>query len=213
MGSSGSGKSTLVKLLLRLYDPSSGTVSLDGVDLRELNQQDLRSAIGLVSQEPFLFHGTVADNIRYGSFLASDASVAAAARQAEADGFIQALPDGYNTVVGERGIASAGASVNGLHWLEHFERPPVLTSTATASVDNETEAAIQRSLERITRHRTTIVVAHRLSTVRHADRIVVLDHGQLVEQGDHQGLLEQDGIYARLWKVQSGWRPGDLALR
>ena len=211
VGSTGSGKSTLVKLLMRLYDPSSGTVSLDGVDLRELNQQDLRSAIGLVSQEPFLFHGTVADNIRYGSFLASDASVAAAARQAEADGFIQALPDGYNTVVGERGIRLSGGQRQRIALARAILKdPPVLIlDEATASVDNETEAAIQRSLERITRHRTTIVVAHRLSTVRHADRIVVLDHGQLVEQGDHQGLLQQDGIYARLWKVQSGWRPGD----
>ena len=200
-----------MKLLLRLYDPSSGTVSLDGVDLRELNQQDLRSAIGLVSQEPFLFHGTVADNIRYGSFLASDASVAAAAQQAEADRFIQALPDGYNTVVGERGIRLSGGQRQRIALARAILKdPPVLIlDEATASVDNETEAAIQRSLERITRHRTTIVVAHRLSTVRHADRIVVLDHGQLVEQGDHQGLLQQDGIYARLWKVQSGWRPGD----
>ena len=200
-----------MKLLLRLYDPSSGTVSLDGVDLRELNQQDLRSAIGLVSQEPFLFHGTVADNIRYGSFLASDASVAAAARQAEADGFIQALPDGYNTVVGERGIRLSGGQRQRIALARAILKdPPVLIlDEATASVDNETEAAIQRSLERITRHRTTIVVAHRLSTVRHADRIVVLEQGQLVEQGDHQGLLQQDGIYARLWKVQSGWRPGD----
>ena len=211
VGSTGSGKSTLVKLLLRLYDPSSGTVRLDGVDLRELNQQDLRSAIGLVSQEPFLFHGTVADNIRYGSFLASDASVAAAARQAEADGFIQALPDGYNTVVGERGIRLSGGQRQRIALARAILKdPPVLIlDEATASVDNETEAAIQRSLERITRHRTTIVVAHRLSTVRHADRIVVLEHGQLVEQGDHQCLLQQDGIYARLWKVQSGWRPGD----
>ena len=211
MGSTGSGKSTLVKLLLRLYNPSSGTVSLDGVDLRELNQQDLRSAIGLVSQEPFLFHGTVADNIRYGSFSASDAAVAAAAQQAEADRFIQALPDGYETVVGERGIRLSGGQRQRIALARAILKdPPVLIlDEATASVDNETEAAIQRSLERITRHRTTIVVAHRLSTVRHADRIVVLDHGQLVEQGDHQGLLEQDGIYARLWKVQSGWRPGD----
>ena len=118
VGSTGSGKSTLVKLLLRLYDPSSGTVSLDGVDLRELNQQDLRSAIGLVSQEPFLFHGTVADNIRYGSFLASDASVSAAARQAEADGFIQALPMATRPWSVSGVFASAAASVNGLHWLE-----------------------------------------------------------------------------------------------
>ena len=164
-----------------------------------------------MSQEPFLFHGTVADNIRYGSFLASDASVAAAARQAEADGFIQALPDGYNTVVGERGIRLSGGQRQRIALARAILKdPPVLIlDEATASVDNETEAAIQRSLERITRHRTTIVVAHRLSTVRHADRIVVLEHGQLVEQGDHQGLLKQDGIYARLWKVQSGWRPGD----
>ena len=211
VGATGSGKSTLVKLLLRLYEPSGGRICLDGIDLRELRLQELRSAIALVSQEPFLFHGTVAENIRYGSFEASDGAVATAARQAEAAGFIEALPHGYATVVGERGIRLSGGQRQRIALARAILRdPPVLIlDEATASVDNETEAAIQRSLQRITANRTTVVLAHRLSTVRRADRIVVLEQGQLVEQGDHQTLLRQGGAYARLWRVQTGLRESD----
>ena len=214
VGSTGSGKSTLVKLLLRLYDPDSGVLRLDGNDLRDLDLKELRSAIGLVSQEPFLFHGSVAENIRYGSFSASDSAVAEAARLAEAEEFITGLPQGYATVVGERGIRLSGGQRQRVALARAILKdPPILIlDEATASVDNETEAAIQRSLERITADRTTLVVAHRLSTVRHAHRIVVMEQGRLVEQGDHSSLLRSGGSYARLWRVQAGLRRSDTLL-
>ena len=205
VGATGSGKSTLVKLLLRLYEPSGGRICLDGIDLRELRLQDLRSAIALVSQEPFLFHGTVAENIRYGSFEASDGAVATAARQAEAAGFIEALPHGYATVVGERGIRLSGGQRQRIALARAILRdPPVLIlDEATASVDNETEAAIQRSLQRITANRTTVVVAHRLSTVRKADQILVLDRGRLVQRGSYAQLVSQPGVFADLMGRQT----------
>jgi ATP-binding cassette subfamily B protein len=214
VGSTGSGKSTLVKLLLRLYDPDSGVLRLDGSDLRDLDLNELRSAIGLVSQEPFLFHGSVAENIRYGSFSASDSAVAEAARLAEAEEFITGLPQGYATVVGERGTRLSGGQRQRVALARAILKdPPILIlDEATASVDNETEAAIQRSLERITADRTTLVVAHRLSTVRHAHRIVVMEQGRLVEQGDHSSLLRSGGSYARLWRVQAGLRRSDTLL-
>ena len=208
VGATGSGKSTIVKLLLRLYALDGGRILLDGQPIESLRLDDLRRAIGLVSQEVFLFHGTVAENIAYGSFLATASEIAAAARQAEADGFIDALPMGYDTVVGERGVRLSGGQRQRLALARAILKdPPVLIlDEATAAVDNETEAAIQRSLERITAERTTLVIAHRLSTVRHADRIVVLDHGRIVESGRHDDLIRRDGAYAALWRVQAGLR-------
>ena len=208
VGSTGSGKSTLVKLLLRFHDPQSGRLLLDGIDLQELELADLRGAIGLVSQEPFLFHGTVAENITYGSFAASPAAIARAASLAEAAGFIEALPQGYDTLVGERGIRLSGGQRQRIALARAILKdPPVLVlDEATASVDNETEAAIQRSLDLITAGRTTLVIAHRLSTVRHAHRIVVLENGGIVEQGSHDELIAAAGAYARLWRVQAGLR-------
>ena len=209
VGATGSGKSTLVKLLLRLYGIQAGRILLDGQPIDDLRLDDLRRAIGLVSQEVFLFHGTVAENIAYGSFDAPRASIERAARLAEASGFIEALPHGYDTVVGERGQRLSGGQRQRIALARAILKdPPVLVlDEATAAVDNETEAAIQRSLDRLTADRTTVVIAHRLSTVRHADRIVVMDHGRIVETGVHEELLARGGVYAALWRVQAGLRP------
>ena len=215
VGSTGSGKSTLVKLLLRLYGLRRGRILLDGIPIDQLRLDDLRAAIGLVSQEVFLFHGTVADNIAYGSFDATPAQVERAAALAEAAGFIEQLPQGYATVVGERGQRLSGGQRQRIALARAILKdPPVLIlDEATAAVDNETEAAIQRSLDRLTADRTTLVIAHRLSTVRHADRIVVLEHGRLVESGTHDALMASGGAYANLWRVQVGLRADEaLAL-
>ncbi|MFM1799088.1 MAG: hypothetical protein RLZZ117_1366 [Cyanobacteriota bacterium] len=214
VGATGSGKSTIVKLLLRLYSIQSGTILLDGLPIESLRLEDLRRAIALVSQEVFLFAGTVAENIAYGSFGAPRAAIERAAFLAEADGFIQALPRGYDTVVGERGQRLSGGQRQRLALARALLKdPPVLIlDEATAAVDNETEAAIQASLDRVTADRTTLVIAHRLSTVRHADRIVVMEHGRIVESGRHDDLLSSGGAYANLWRVQAGLR-ADEPLR
>ena len=211
VGATGSGKSTLVKLLLRLYAIQGGEILLDGTPIRSLRLDDLRRAIGLVSQEVFLFHGTVAENIAYGSFDASPAAIARAAELAEAAAFIEALPQGYNTVVGERGQRLSGGQRQRIALARAIlKNPPVLIlDEATAAVDNETEAAIQRSLDLITAERTTLVIAHRLSTVRHADHIVVMEQGQIVERGCHEQLIGAEGPYANLWRVQAGLRTGE----
>jgi ATP-binding cassette subfamily B protein len=208
VGATGSGKSTLVKLLLRLYAIQSGAILLDGLPIDSLRLTDLRGAIGLVSQEVFLFPGTVAENIAYGSFGAPLAAIQRAATLAEADAFIQALPRGYETVVGERGQRLSGGQRQRLALARALLKdPPVLIlDEATAAVDNETEAAIQASLDRVTADRTTLVIAHRLSTVRHADRIVVMEQGRISESGRHDDLLAAGGAYASLWRVQAGLR-------
>lgn len=206
VGATGSGKSTLVKLLLRFYDVQQGSIRLDGHELRQLQVRDLRQAIGFVSQDVFLFHGTVRENIAYGTFDASMEAIVTAAKIAEAHDFIMELPDGYETIVGERGQKLSGGQRQRISIARAvLKDPPVLIlDEATSSVDNETEAAIQRSLERIVVDRTTIVIAHRLSTVRNADRIFVLDRGRLCEQGRHEELVASGGIYSALWKVQTG---------
>ncbi|GAB4213111.1 MAG: ABC transporter ATP-binding protein [Synechococcales cyanobacterium] len=206
VGATGSGKSTVIKLLLRLYEIQSGQILLDGQDIRSVQVRDLRQGIGLVSQDVFLFNGTVRDNIAYGNFQASLEEIVEAAKVAEADEFIRDLPQGYDTLIGERGQKLSGGQQQRLAIARAvLKDPPILIlDEATSAVDNETEAAIQRSLEKITRHRTTIVIAHRLSTVRHANCIYVLEHGKLVEWGQHEPLLAQQGIYAALWRVQTG---------
>jgi len=207
VGSTGSGKTTVVKLLLRFYDPTEGRVTLGGVDLRELDLPAFRSQVGLVSQEVFLFHGTVRENIAYGRPDASEEEIREAARVAEADGFIDELPEGYDTVVGERGQKLSGGQRQRLSIARAILKdPPILVlDEATSAVDNETEAAIQRSLERVSIGRTTIVIAHRLSTVRGAHRIHVLDEGRVVEAGTHDELVRrEDGLYRALWRVQTG---------
>jgi ATP-binding cassette subfamily B protein len=214
VGATGSGKTTLVKLLLRFYDVQRGRITLDGYDIRQLELSDLRRAIGFVSQDVFLFHGTVRENIAYGSFDAGMEQIIEAAKIAEAHEFIAALPEGYETIVGERGQKLSGGQRQRISIARAvLKDPPVLIlDEATSSVDNETEAAIQRSMERIAIGRTTIVIAHRLSTVRKADRIFVLENGWLREKGRHQELVTAKGIYAGLWQVQTGeikWLPGD----
>ncbi|CDN14562.1 ABC transporter, transmembrane region:ABC transporter [Richelia intracellularis] len=206
VGTTGSGKSTLVKLLLRFYELNYGKITLDGVDIQNFHLRDLRRCIGLVSQDVFLFHGTVAENIAYGTFDAEEKEIIMAAKVAEAHEFIIGLPQGYKTIVGERGQKLSGGQRQRIAIARAIlKNPPILVlDEATSAVDNETEAAIQRSVERITVNRTTIAIAHRLSTISNADCIYVMELGQLVESGTHEHLLQLDGIYANLWRVQSG---------
>jgi len=208
VGATGAGKSTVIKLLLRYYDVTDGQITLDGYNLRSLKLADIRNAIGLVSQDVFLFHGTVRENIAYGTFDATDEAIIEAAKIAEAHDFIMALSNGYDTIVGERGQKLSGGQRQRLSIARAvLKDPPILIlDEATSSVDNETEAAIQRSLERIVVGRTTIMIAHRLSTVRNADMIYVLQDGTLRENGTHEHLLRIDGLYAALWRVQTGER-------
>ncbi|MGB3308982.1 MAG: ABC transporter ATP-binding protein [Nodosilinea sp.] len=208
VGATGSGKSTLVKLLLRFYEPQQGRILVDGQGIQDLLPQDLRRCIGLVSQDVFLFSGTVAENIAYGSFDATPEEILHAAKLAEAHEFIAQLPQGYDTIVGERGQKLSGGQRQRLAIARAILKdPPILVlDEATSAVDNETEAAIQRSLAVITQGRTTLAIAHRLSTIRHSHRIYVMAHGEIVEQGRHEELLELNGIYASLWRVQSGLR-------
>ncbi|WP_255990634.1 ABC transporter ATP-binding protein [Chitinolyticbacter albus] len=206
VGSTGSGKSTLIKLLLRFYTPQQGRILLDGSDIAGLALQDLRRAVGYVAQEPFLTDGSIADNIGYGVPDASEADIEAAARAAEVHDFIAGLPQGYATPVGERGQKLSGGQRQRIALARAIlKNPPILVlDEATSAVDNETEAAIQRSLLHVARGRTTLVIAHRLSTVRHADMIHVLEQGRIVESGTHDELLEMGGAYAALWRLQTG---------
>lgn len=208
VGSTGSGKSTLVKLLLRLYERDGGRILLDGRRIEDLSLLDLRRSIALVSQDIYLFHGTVAENIAYGSDMANRSAIERAAQRAEAAAFIEELPDRYDTLVGERGQRLSGGQRQRIALARAIlkDAPILVLDEATAAVDNDTEAAIQRSLERVTRNRTTLVIAHRLSTVRHADQIVVMERGRIVEQGRHAELLSLSGVYTNLWQVQAGER-------
>jgi ATP-binding cassette subfamily B protein len=206
VGVTGAGKSTLARLLLRFHDPRSGAVRIDGTDIRGLEPKSLRSAIGYVSQDVFLFHGTVRENLAFGRPGATDAEIEEAARLAEAHDFIVALADGYDTVVGERGQKLSGGQRQRLSIARAILRDPAILvlDEATSAVDNETEAAIQRSLAQVARGRTVVVIAHRLSTVRDADRIWVLENGTISEAGTHDELADADGLYAALWRVQTG---------
>jgi ATP-binding cassette subfamily B protein len=195
-----------MKLLLRFYEPSAGEILLDGRPIESLSLDSLRRCIGFVSQDVFLFQGTIGDNIAYGSEGAPRAEVAAAADAAEATEFIEKLPDGFDTVVGERGQKLSGGQRQRLSIARALlKNPPILIlDEATSAVDNETEAAIQRSLQHISHSRTTLVIAHRLSTIVHANCIYVFDNGRIVEQGTHDELCANGGIYESLWAVQTG---------
>jgi ATP-binding cassette subfamily B protein len=206
VGPTGAGKSTLLKLLPRLYEVDSGAVRVADRDVRDVTLSSLRRSVGYVSQEPFLFYGTVAENIRYGSFDASQGEVASAARRAQAHEFVANLPNGYDTLVGERGVKLSGGQRQRIAIARAILKdPPILVlDEATSHVDTETEALIQRSLAEFSRDRTTFVIAHRLSSVRRADTILVLDDGRIVERGSHEDLLGGDGLYANFWRVQVG---------
>ncbi|WP_303291290.1 ABC transporter ATP-binding protein [Marinobacter sp. SS5-14b] len=206
VGATGSGKSTLIKLLLRFYDPSHGDIRIDGQPIREVSLKSLRDAIGLVSQDVYLFEGSIRDNLAYGKPDASEEEIIDAARTAEAWSFIEALPEGLDTPVGERGIRLSGGQRQRLSLARALlKNPPILVlDEATSAVDNETEAAIQRSLKRIGHNRTVIMIAHRLSTIVDADTIAVVENGRIVEEGDHDSLIRNNGAYAAQWRVQTG---------
>jgi len=208
VGATGAGKSTVIRLLLRFHDPREGQVLVDGQDLAKTSYRSLRDSIGYVSQEVFLFHGSVRDNICYGRPDATEEEVHRAAMLAEAHDFVLELADGYDTVVGERGQKLSGGQRQRISLARAILRDPAILvlDEATSAVDNETEAAIQRSMAKVTQNRTSLVIAHRLSTVRDADRIWVLEKGAVVEAGTHDELVALGGLYAALWRVQTGER-------
>lgn len=206
VGSTGAGKTTLMNLLMRLHDPQSGHVRLDGVDVKDLTLNCLRGSIALVSQNTTLFPGSVRENILYGRPDANQEELINSAEVAEAIEFIESLPDGWETDVGEDGHRLSGGQRQRLAIARAVlkDAPILVLDEATSNVDNETEAALQRSIEKLSINRTTIIIAHRLSTVRNADRIAVLDNGKISEMGSHDELIEASGLYSRLWAVQTG---------
>ena len=206
VGLTGSGKSTIIKLLLRIYDSVNGLISIDNISIKDIYLKDLRKCISLVSQETYLFHGTVQENIAYGSNSANFKEIVKAAKIAEAHKFIEQLPDGYKTIVGERGQRLSGGQRQRIALARAVlkDAPILILDEATASVDNETEFLIQKSLSKITKDRTTIVIAHRLSTIKNADNIIVIHKGKIIENGKHEMLLRNKSIYSELWNVQVG---------
>ena len=206
VGSTGSGKSTLIKLILRLYDSTSGEINFDETNIKDLEIESLRNKIGLVSQDIFLFEGTVFENIAYGNLDATNEEVWEAARLSESDKFINLLPNKENTIVGERGQKLSGGQRQRISIARAILKNPeiLILDEATSAVDNETEAAIQRSINTLKKGRTVIAIAHRLSTIRNAEIIYVLEDGRVVESGNHESLLDIEGVYSKLWSVQTG---------
>jgi ATP-binding cassette subfamily B protein/subfamily B ATP-binding cassette protein MsbA len=205
VGPSGAGKSTVIKLLLRYYDVGAGRILLDGRDIRDATLASLREQIGIVPQDPFLFNGTVRENLLFGRLDATDAEVEAAARAAHAHEFIAAMPEGYDTLIGERGVKLSGGQKQRVAIARALLKDPpiIIFDEATSNVDSETEAKIHDALERLIAGRTTLIIAHRLSTLRAVDRLIVLDHGRLVETGRHDDLLARGGLYAALYDAQA----------
>jgi len=205
VGPSGAGKSTLFALVQRFYDVDAGKITIDGQDISKVTKRSLRSNIAYVSQHPYLFEGTIRDNIRYGRPDATDDEVVEAARLANAEEFILQQPQGYDTLVGENGVTLSGGQRQRISIARALVRnaPVLLLDEATSALDNESEAKVQQALERAMAKRTTLVIAHRLSTVVNSDHIVVLEEGQLVEEGTHRSLIALDGIYARFYRMQT----------
>jgi ABC-type multidrug transport system fused ATPase/permease subunit len=211
VGSTGAGKTTLVSLLARFYDPSEGAILVDGNNLKDIKQKSLRSKMGIVTQEPFLFSGSIADNIRYGKLTASDEEIKQAATAANADQFIEKLPDGYKTEVGERGKLLSQGQRQLISIARAVLADPriLILDEATASIDTRTESLIQKALNALLVGRTSFVIAHRLSTVRNANQVIVIEDGRIVERGTHDGLIKAGGIYADLYKRQF-YIPGEI---
>jgi ABC-type multidrug transport system fused ATPase/permease subunit len=208
VGPTGAGKTTLVSLIPRFYEPTSGHLRVDGVDIRDVTIDSLRQRISIVLQEPLLFAVSIADNIRYGRLDATMEDIAEAARAANAHAFIEALPEGYDTVLGERGVQLSGGERQRISIARAFLKnaPILILDEPTSAVDSKTERVILDALARLAAGRTTFMVAHRLCTIRHADVILVLDHGRLVEQGTHEALLAVDGLYKQMHDAQTGRR-------
>jgi ATP-binding cassette, subfamily B, bacterial len=204
VGPSGAGKTTICSLIPRFYDVNSGSITIDGIDLRDMTKKSLRSQIGIVQQDVFLFTGTLRENIAYGSLGATHEDIVKAAKQAHLEDFIAALPDGYETQIGERGLKLSGGQKQRIAIARMFlKNPPILIlDEATSALDTETERIIQKALAELSKNRTTLVIAHRLATIRSADRIVVVTEDGIAEQGTHDELIEQGGIFAKLHKVQ-----------
>lgn len=206
VGSSGAGKSTVVRMLLRFYDPNSGRILIDGQDVSLVRQDSLRENISLVPQEPILFHRTLLENIRYGRRDATDEQVMEAAKRAHCHGFIAELPQGYETMVGERGVRLSGGERQRVAIARAILKnaPILVLDEATSSLDSESEALIRDALEGLMKNKTVIAIAHRLSTIMQMDRIVVMEKGRVADTGTHQELLEKGGTYSKLWKIQAG---------
>ncbi|MBQ9544683.1 MAG: ABC transporter ATP-binding protein [Clostridia bacterium] len=215
VGPSGGGKTTICNLIPRFYEPSSGKITLDGRDVKKITLSSLRKNVGIVSQDVFLFDSTVYDNIAYGCGEVTREQVEAAAKRANIHDFVMSLPDGYETLVGERGVKLSGGQKQRVSIARVFLKdPPVLIlDEATSALDNVTEALIQQSLDELTRGRTTLVVAHRLTTVMHADEILVVTSDGIAERGTHAGLLEKDGVYATLWRGAVGAENGKIEIK
>jgi ATP-binding cassette subfamily B protein len=206
VGHSGGGKSTVTKLLLRFVDIDGGQLLVDGQSVSDVRVADLRGAIAYVPQEPVMFHRSIRENIRYGRLNASDADVISAAKKANAHEFISKLPEGYDTMVGERGVKLSGGQRQRVAIARAIikDAPILVLDEATSALDSESEKLIQAALRELMEKRTAIVIAHRLSTIQKMDRIIVLDEGDIIEEGTHNSLLEHKGVYAKLWAHQSG---------